>query len=59
MTNRLRFGRNAAGTFDLSEPKIARLTAQLRPRVGQAGPLIPETFMRAACTELRTCGLEL
>jgi hypothetical protein len=53
---RLTFSRTHAGSFDLSEPRLARFNSQLREQVGQTGPLLPETFMRAACTELvRAC----
>jgi len=56
MTARLRFNRNSVGNFDFSESKLARFTASLRPRVGQQGPLLPETFMSAVAAELvRAC----
>lgn len=52
MSNRIRFARNSSGDFDFSESRLARFNATLRPRVGQAGPLLPVTFMNAACGEL-------
>lgn len=44
---KLTFSRNSAGSFDLSEPKLVRFSAQLPPE-----PRLPESLMRAACTEL-------
>jgi len=52
MATRLRFTRNSVGDFDFSESKLTRLNAALRSRVGQQGPMLPETIMQAASAEL-------
>lgn len=57
--NRLTFTRRTDGTFNLSEPALTRMTAELRPRVGQQGPLLPTTLMGAVCTELVRCSHEI
>lgn len=49
---KLQFARASNGGFDFSEPRLERLTTALRERVGQQGPLLPESFMRAASSEL-------
>jgi hypothetical protein len=49
---KLTFARSPNGGFDFSEPRLSRLTTALRERVGQQGPHLPESFMRAASAEL-------
>ena len=48
----LTFTRNRAGQFDFSESTLARFNAELRPRVGDIGPVLPESLMRAASKQL-------
>ena len=59
MNDKLAFSRSANGTFDLSEPRIARFTAELRERVGEQGPRVPVTFMNAVSAELIRCSHDM
>lgn len=50
--SKLTFSRNANGSFDFTEGRVARLTRELRQRVGEQGPRVPVAMYSAACTEL-------
>jgi hypothetical protein len=50
--SKLRFARDSDGDFNFAEARLSRFVEALRPRTGQAGPMVPQTLMEAASREL-------